>query len=50
VKRGEKILGERTVRLCSSSAGALLGEELCLPGRDLAYEAALHKTVEMLGL
>jgi glucose-6-phosphate dehydrogenase assembly protein OpcA len=50
VKRAEKILGERTVRLCSSSTGALLSEELCLPGRDLAYEAALHKTVEMLCL
>lgn len=50
VKSGEETLGERRVRLCSSSAGALLGDELCLPGRDLAYEAALHKTVEMLGL
>lgn len=49
VTRGEEVLGERTVRLCSSSVGALLGEELCLPGRDLAYEAALHKTVELLG-
>jgi glucose-6-phosphate dehydrogenase assembly protein OpcA len=49
VTRGEEVLGERTVHLCSSSVGALLGEELCLPGRDLAYEAALHKTVEILG-
>ncbi len=49
VTRGEEVLGERTVHLCSSSLAALLSEELCLPGRDLVYEAALHKTVEILG-
>ena len=49
VTHGEEVLGERTVHLCSSSLAALLGEELCFPGRDLVYEAALHKTVEILG-
>ncbi len=49
VTRGEKVVGERTVHLCSSRVEALLSEELCLPGRDLDYEAALHKTIEMFG-
>ena len=50
VMRGDELLGERTVHLGPSDAGALLGEELRLLGRDEVYESALKRAVEILDL
>jgi glucose-6-phosphate dehydrogenase assembly protein OpcA len=49
VMRGDQFVGERTVYLGPSDTGALLGEELKIPGRDRTYESALEHAVEMLG-
>ncbi len=48
VMRGEELLGERTVHLGSSGVGVLLGEELKFLKRDVTYESALERLVEML--
>ncbi len=50
VMRGEELIGERTVHLGSSDVNVFLGEEFRLLDRDVTYEAAVKRAVEMLDL